>query len=121
MVATRTRIIPDPEFTDSRQLRLALNQARRTMHRAAMEIHVFASELEAALQTVPAPDASRLTTRSVQRRKARRVARHVKHAAECLVEASSAMVRTWGEFRVVYLSEGPEVRGRKPAFKVVKE
>lgn len=115
------RVVPDPDFTDSRALRLYLNEVRRTLHRAAMELHVAASELEAALQTVPPTDVGPLTARSVARRRARRVSRHLKHSAECLVASSAASVRTWAEFRRVYLAEGPEVRGRKPSFKVVHE
>lgn len=89
-------ITPDPDFTNSRDLKVYLNTARRVLHRAAMELHISASELEAALRTVPGE------SRSVQRRRARRVSRHLKHAAECLVEASAATVRTWGTFRAEF-------------------
>jgi hypothetical protein len=115
------RTIPEPDFTDSRALRIYCNTVRRTLHQAAMHIHVAASELEAALRTVPVTDTSRMTARSVQRRRARQVSRHMKHAAECMVAGSSAAVRTWGEYRRVFLQEGAPVRGRRPAHKVVKE
>lgn len=117
----RSRVMPEPDFTDSRQLRIALNNARRSLHRAAMEVHVYASELEAALMTIPVVDGHALTSRSVQRRRARRVSRHIKHGAECLVAGSSAMVRCWGEFRAQYAPETAPVRGRRQPFKVVPE
>lgn len=105
-------VTPDPDFTDSRALRIYLNNARRVLHRAAMELHISASELEAALRTVPGE------SRSVQRRRARRVSRHLKHAAECLVAASSATVRTWGTFQAEYNVKA-QIRGGRPAFKVI--
>lgn len=119
---TRARVIEDPDFTDSRQLRIALNVARKNLHRLAMELHVSASELEAALATIPAVTGSnKLMSRSVQRRRARRVTRHMKHGAECMVAASASMVRTWGAFRAEYAPELSPVRGKRAAFRVEPE
>lgn len=105
-------VTPNADFTNSRDLRVYLNEVRRVLHRAAMELHVSASELEAALRTVPGD------TRSVQRRRARRVSRHLKHSAECLVAASTAAVRTWGTFQAEF-NVRQEVRGPRAAFKVI--
>jgi hypothetical protein len=113
-------VVPDPDFTDTRAVQVYLNTVRRTLHRAAMELHVAASELEAALSTIPAVDAGAMMARSVQRRRARRVARHLRHSAECLVAGSAASVRTWGAYRATYLGGTTTVRGPRPVHRVVK-
>lgn len=121
-MTTAAKVLDDPDFTDSRQLRIICNIARRNIHRIAMEIHVAAAELEAALMTIPAVDGNRMTSRSIQRRRARRVSRHMKHAAECQMASSAAMVRTWTQFRAEYAPElSPDTRGKRTAFKVVPE
>lgn len=113
--------LPAPDFTDSRQLRLYVDQTRRILHAAAMHLHMSAEELRAGLSTIPAPPGT-MMPRSVQRRRARRVSRHMAHAAECLVDGSAAMVRTWGAFRAEYAPElGPVRKARKTTFRVVPE
>lgn len=108
--------LPDPDFTDSREVRVFCAKVRQILHRAAMEMHVAASELEAALQTVPAVSSGLATARSVQRRRARRVARHLKYSAECLVASSQGAIRTWGSYKAEFLPN--TVVGRKPAHRV---
>jgi hypothetical protein len=115
-------LVAEPDFADSRQLRIYVNATRRALHRAAMELHFAAAELEAALMTIPAPPDAGLMPRSVQRRRARRVSRHMKHAAECMVAGSAAVVRTWGVFRSEFAPElNPTARPRRQAFKVVPD
>lgn len=117
--------LPEPDFTDSRELRLWLNRYRTALHAAAMMTHQGAAEMEAALSTIdPKVDGgfvAQAVSRSMRHRRARRVTRHMKHAAECLIEASSASVRCWGAFRREYAPELSPVRGPRPRFTVVPE
>lgn len=110
-------VTPNPDFTDTSAVRVYLRTVRGVLHRAAMELHIAASELEAALQTVPAASQGIMTARSIQRRRARRVSRHLKYSAECLVAGSQGVIRTWGSYKVEFLPDAGVVR-RTPAHRV---
>lgn len=117
--------LPEPDFTNSAELRQYLNAVRRSMHGYALALHMGAAELEAALATiVPNVDGGmleRAISRSMRHRRARRVSRHLNHAAECVTAAAAASVRTWGVFRAEYAPELAPVRGRRQRFTVVPE
>lgn len=125
MAQARRFQLPEPDFADSRELRLYLNQCRTGLHAAAMHLHMSAAEIEGALTEIrPGGDRNVLTRamdRALARRRARRVARHMHHAAECLVAGSGAAVRTWAAFRREYAPEMAPVRGRRAKFTVVPE
>ncbi|WP_018351644.1 hypothetical protein [Longispora albida] len=112
---------PEPEFTNSKDLRLYLNDIRRGCHIAAMLLHIGASEVEAALETIAPISGPFSKTRA--KRRARRVAKHLRHAAACMVAAGAASVRTWGVFRAEYEAElsPAKVRGKRRSFRVVPE
>ena len=100
-------------------MRAYLNDFRKAMHIASMLAHQGAAEIEASLATLPPPPG--LFGRAVQRRRARKVAKHMNHAAECLIAAGAAAVRTWGAFRTEFAPElSPAVR-RRSSFRVVPE
>jgi hypothetical protein len=111
------QVVPDPDFTDSRAVRIFCARVRQILHRGAMELHIAASELEAALETVPAVSSGITSARSVQRRRARRVARHLKYSAECMVAGSQGAIRTWGSYKAEFLPNAGVVR-RKPTHTV---
>lgn len=116
----RQAVPPEPEFSNSQELRVFLDNWRRAMHAGAMMAHQAQAEIEAALSTIP-PREPRMFSRSIQRRRARRVARHMGHAAECMVASSAAAVRTWGAFRAEFAPELSPVRRRRSAFTVIPE
>jgi hypothetical protein len=117
-MTAQTRL-PEPEFTNSTELRQYCNEVRRACHALGMALHMGAAEMEAALSTI-APSGG-ILSRSVARRRARRVARHMRHAADCMVHAGAASVRTWAAFRAEYAPELSPVRGPRRAFRVVPE
>lgn len=114
-----TARLPEPDFTDSRELREYCNEVRRSCHAMAMALHMGAAEIEAALSTIQ--PATGLFSRMTARRRARRVARHMRHAAQSMVCGGAAAVRTWAAFRAEYAPELAPVRGRRSAFRVVPE
>src|SRR6266700_3226904 len=103
-MAIPTRL-PEPEFTDSAQLRQYCNDVRRVCHAMGMALHIGAAEIEAALSTIPPADRRHVFSKAVARRRARKVARHMRHAAECMVSGGAASVRTWGAFRAEFAPE----------------
>ncbi|GAA3243001.1 hypothetical protein ACFO1B_30885 [Dactylosporangium siamense] len=111
--------IPEPDFTDSRELRVYCNEVRKTCHHFAMALHIGAAEMEAALSTIQ--PAEGVFKRYAAKRRARRVARHMRHAAACVATGGTAAVRTWAAFRAEYAPELSPVRGKRSAFKVVTE
>lgn len=114
-------LVPDVTFQDSRALRIYCNKTRQILHRAAMELHMAGSELEAALRPVAVPGLP--NSRGARHRRARRVARNLSHAGECLVAGAAGTVRTWAVFRAEYLGANDKtpVRGRRQTFQVVPE
>jgi hypothetical protein len=117
----QTARLPEPEFSDSRELRQYCNEVRRACHVLGMALHMGAAEIEAALSTIRPANDSGMFARAVAKRRARRVARHMRHAAECMVRGGAASVRTWEAFRAEYAPELSPVRGRRAAFQVVPE
>lgn len=117
--------LPEPDFTDSAELRLYLNENRSLFRAAAMHLHMSAGEIQAALTEIRPSGEGGLLARSMAkagaRRRARRVARHMHHAAECLMTASVANVRCWAAFRAEYAPELSPVRGKRGRFTVVSE
>lgn len=119
-MSTKRQAFPEPDFADSADLRRFCNDVRAAMHSAAMMAHYSAAEIQAALETIPDPEGG-FMAKMRQKRRARRVARHMKHVAECLSDAGAGAVRTWGAFRAEYCEDLPKVRGRRAPFKVVAE
>jgi hypothetical protein len=111
--------VPEPDFSNSTELRQYCNEVRRACHAMGMALHMGAAEIEAALSTIQPADGA--FSRMKARRRARRVARHMRHAAECMVGGGAAAVRTWAAFRSEYAPELAPVRGRRNAFRVVPE
>lgn len=111
---------PEPEFADSAELRKFCNDVRRAMHLAAMLAHTAASEMEAALSQIEPADPTFLD-KMFRKRRAKKVSKHMRYVADCLVAAGAGSVRCWGAFRQEYAPELTPVRGRKPNFKVVPE
>jgi hypothetical protein len=119
MAAKKVTGFPEPEFYNSVQLRAYCNDVRKACHQTSMILHIGASEIEAALETIGKRGG--LIAKWKRKRRARRVAKHMKHAAGCVVMAGAASVRTWGAFRHEFGPELTPVRGRQDAFKVVPE
>ena len=122
-MAAKTRKVnffPEPEFHTSAELRTYCNEVRRGCHQLAMVLHISASEIEAALATINPSNG--VISKWQRKRRARRVARHMRHAAECIVGAGAASVRTWGAFKAEFAPELAPVRGRqRTSFRVVPE
>lgn len=121
MTGGRKPVLPVPDFTDSEDLRRWLNATRMRLRTLAMEMHVAEAEMRAALGEIPAPPGT-IMSRSVRRRRARRVSRHAAHGAECVLDGAAAMVRTWAAFRREYAKELGGQKGRsRQQFQVVRE
>lgn len=119
----RKAALPAPDFDDSEQFRRWLNATRMRLRTLSMEMHMAAAEATAALGEIPAPPGT-LVSKSVRRRRARRVTRHMSHGAEAVLDGATAMVRTWGAFRREYAAElAPRRRpgGGRRQFNVVRE
>jgi hypothetical protein len=86
-----------------------------------MTLHIGAAEMEAALETIG--QETGLMSRMIRRRRAKRVARHMKHAADLIAQAGASSVRTWSAFRAEYQAEltPNNVRGARRTMKVVPE
>lgn len=112
---------PEPEFGDSADLRNFCNQTRRACHEASMALHIGAAEMEAALETIGSETG--LLSKMIRKRRAKRVARHMAHAAELVAQAGASSVRTWSAFRAEYQAElsPSNVRGKRKTMKVVPE
>lgn len=97
-------------LTDNVALAEWFNSARRTLHAAALELGVTASELDARLRAV----SRGLTVGGMTgRARARQVTRPITHASEALVVASQYIVTASARFEAVYLPE-LEAVGHKP-------
>ena len=112
---------PEPDFGTSVDLRNFCNQTRKACHEVSMALHIAAAEMEAALETIG--QETGVLSRWQRRRRAKRVARHMEHAANLIVDAAAASVRTWGAFRAEYQAEltPHSVRGKRTAMRVVPE
>lgn len=120
-MATDSPRFPEPDFGTSADLRNFCNQTRRACHEAAMALHIGAAEMAASLETIG--QETGLLSKMIRKRRAKRVARHMEHAAELIAQAGAASVRTWAIFRAEYQTEltPNNVRGKRPTMKVVPE
>lgn len=120
MAAAKGRT-PEPDFSTSTDLRTYCNTIRRDCHEVAMALHIAAAEMEAALETIG--QETGLLSKMIRKRRARRVAKHMQHAAELIAQAGASSVRTWAAFRAEYQAEltPNNTRGRRPTMKVVPE
>lgn len=112
---------PEPDFGTSADLRDFCNKTRRACHEAAMALHIGAAEMEASLETIG--QETGVLSKMIRKRRARRVAKHMAHAAELMTQAGAASVRTWAAFRAEYQAEltPGNVRGKRRTMKVVPE
>ncbi|SDD94860.1 hypothetical protein [Actinokineospora iranica] len=93
----------EPEFFSTSQIRDYCGNARKVLRPMHHELMVSAEELHAALKYVRSadPKAAGLDSRV----RARLVARHMHTAADALLVAQSAMVKTYLSFRRHYVVE----------------
>lgn len=120
MAPSRAGAIPVPEIETSGQLRSYLNEFRAASRAAAVLADLAANEIEAACETIPDPDAgSGWLGRRKSKRKAKQVAKHMRHSKQCFVDAAGSAVRCWGEFKRQYCPDLAPVGGRRKPMRIV--